>query len=47
MPYNPQMKDGEEYKLPKEYKTKGIFNINHKNGSFKRGKIDTKKEISI
>jgi len=43
MPYYPQMVDGDKYKIPKEAITKGIFKTNHKNGKFKRDKMDTKK----
>jgi site-specific DNA-methyltransferase (adenine-specific) len=46
MPYNPQFKEGEEYKIPKPTKTTEIFGINHKNGMYKHDeKRDTKKRF--
>lgn len=35
MTFNPQMTEGESYKIPKPSKTTEIYNINHKNGVYK------------
>ena len=43
MPYNPQMVNGESYKLPKPSKTTQIFSDNHKNGMFAHKEKDTAK----
>lgn len=43
MPYNPQMVNGESYKLPKPSKTTQIFSDNHKNGMFAHKEKDTTK----
>ena len=43
MIYNPQMIDGEEYKIPKASKTTSIFGENHKNGKYEHKIRDTSK----
>jgi DNA modification methylase len=45
MKYNPQMKDGKEYTIPKESKTTQIFGTNHKNGKYKHKQKDTTKRF--
>jgi len=45
MKYNPQMTEGEEYKLAKESRTTQIFGQNHKNGKYKHKQKDTTKRF--
>ena len=43
MVYNPQMIDGEKYKIPKPTRTSAIFAENHRNGKFEHKVRDTTK----
>ena len=43
MTYNPQMKEGVAYKIPKATKTTAIFGENHKNGKYEHKQKDTTK----
>lgn len=45
MIYNPQMTDGDEYKIPKATKTTSIFAENHKNGKYEHKARDTSKRF--
>jgi len=45
MKYNPIMKEGKKYNIPKESKTTQIFQTNHKNGIFKHKEKDTSKRF--
>ena len=45
MKYNPQMTCGEGYNIPKESKTTGIFNTNHRGGKYKHNVRDTTKRF--